>query len=277
VVRIVTDSVSDIPADVAQQLRIAIVPLYVRFGSEVYRDGVELSNSDFYRKLVTSRRLPTTSAPSPRDFSTVYDKLAGETDEILSIHVSSRFTTVHKAALTGRERMKRKCRVEVIDSLTGAMGEGLIVIAAARWALEGVALDELADMVRKAAQRVHVYMCFETLEYLNKGGRIGRAESMLGSPLKVNSIIGLEGGEIQPICRERRRSRAMERMYSFACKFNSATSLAVEHGAAAEDAEMLAERLVTSFAKERMYLSSISSAVGVHTGPNVIGLSVLEG
>jgi DegV family protein with EDD domain len=277
VVRIVTDSVSDIPGEVAEQLRITVVPLYVRFGSEVYRDGVELSNGDFYRKLVISRRLPTTSAPSPRDFSMTYDRLAEETDEILSIHVSSKFSTVHKAAQVGRERMKRKCRVEVVDSLTGAMGEGLIVIAAARWALEGVMLDELADMVRKAAHRVHVYMCFETLEYLNRGGRIGRAESMLGSPLKVNSIIGLEDGEIQPICRERRRSRAIERLYGFARKFDNATSLAVEHGAAVEDAETLAERLVTSFTKERMYLSTISSVVGVHTGPNVIGLSVLEG
>ncbi len=276
-VRIVTDSVSDIPGEVAEQLKITVVPLYVRFGSEVYRDGVELSNGDFYRKLVISQRLPTTSAPTPKDFSTTYDRLAEETDEILSIHVSSIFSTVHKAALTGRERMKRKCRVEVVDSLTGAMGEGLIVIAAARWALEGMMLDELADMAREAAHRVHVYMCFETLEYLNRGGRIGRAESMLGSPLKVNSIIGLEDGEIQPICRERRRSRAIERLYGFARKFDNATSLAVEHGAAVEDAETLAERLVTSFTKERMYLSTISSVVGVHTGPNVIGLSVLEG
>lgn len=275
-VRIVTDSVSDIPAELAEQLKITVIPLYVRFGSEVYRDGVELSHGDFYRKLVTSRRLPTTSAPSPRDFSNVYDKLADETDEILSIHVSSRFTSVYKAALTGKGRMKRKCRVEVVDTLTGAMGEGLLVIAAARWAMQGFALDEMMEMVRKAAQRVHVYMCFETLEYLNRGGRIGRAESMLGSAIKVNSIIGLEAGEIQPICRERRRSRAMERLYGFARKFDNATSLAVEHGAAVEEAETLAERLVTCFAKERMYRSTISSAVGVHTGPNVVGLSVLE-
>lgn len=276
-VRIVTDSVSDIPPEIAEQLKITVVPLYVRFGSDVYRDGVELTNDEFFLKLATSRRIPTTSAPNPRDFSATYDRLAQETDEILSIHVSSKFTTVHKAALTGREQMKRKCRVEVVDSLSGAMGEGLIAIAAAKWALEGVKLDDLAVMVRQAAQRVHVYMSFETLEYLNKGGRIGRAESLLGSSLKVNPIVSLEDGEIQPICRERRRSMVIEKLYGFATKFDKAASLAVEHGAVVEDAETLAERLVGSFTKQRIYRSTISSVVGVHTGPNVIGLSVLEG
>ena len=276
-VRIVTDSVSDIPAEIAEQLKITVVPLYVRFGSDVYRDGVELNSRDFYQKLVTSRRLPTTSAPSSRDFSDSYDRLASETEEILSIHVSSKFSTVHKAALEGKERMRRKCRVEVVDSLTGAMGEGLIVIAAATRALEGTGLDELADMVKKASRRVHVYMCLDTLEYLSKGGRIGRAESMLGSTLKVNSIVGLEYGEIQPICRERRRSRAIDRLYGFARKFDNAASLAVEHGTAVDDAETLVKKLAASFGQQTMYFSTISSVVGVHTGPNVIGLSVLEG
>lgn len=275
-VRIVTDSASDIPAKVAEELEITVVPLYVRFGNEVYRDGIELNTKDFYRKLTTSQTIPTTSAPTTRDFCEVYDRLAEETSEILSIHLSSKFSRVCQAALRGKERTGRKCRVEIIDSLTGAMGEGLIVITAAKEAQRGVHLDQIADTIRKAIPKAHVYVCFETLEYLKMGGRIGRAQPLLGSALKVNPIVALENGEIQPLCRERSRAKAIERLYNFAKRFANITSLAVEHGAAPEEAETLVLRLRASSPKEPIYVSTVGCAVGAHTGPHVIGVSILE-
>lgn len=131
-VRIVTDSSSDIPHEVALELGITVVPVYVRFGDELYRDGVDIDADQFYHKLERSRMLPKTSTPSPGDFVQCYDKLAREADEILSIHLSSRYSSVCNAAIIGRSYLQRKCTVEVADSRSVSMGCGLIAIAAAR-------------------------------------------------------------------------------------------------------------------------------------------------
>ena len=275
-IKIVTDSASDIPAKVAEELGITIVPLYVRFGSEVYRDGVELSTEEFYRKLTSSRTLPTTAVPSPGEFAEVYDKLAEETDEILAIHLSSKFSAVYEVALQGKEQMKRKCRIEVIDSLSGTMGEGLIVISAAKEAQRGANLDQIADMVREAIPKAHVYMCFDTLEYLRRGGRIGRAQSLLGSMLRVNPILEIKDGEAYPFGRERSRAKAIERLYSLAKGFTNIRELAVEHATTPDEAEALAQRLNPMFPRERIYTSLVGCITGTHVGPHVIAVAVLE-
>ena len=275
-VKIVTDSASDIPAEVAEELGIAIVPLYVRFGSEVYRDRVDLSTEEFYRKLITSRTFPTTAAPGPGDFAEVYDKLAEETEEILSIHVSSKFTVIYEAAVRGREQMKRKCRVEVIDSLSGVMGLGLIVIAAAKEAQKDVNLDQVANVVREAIPKAHVYMCFDTLEYLRRGGRIGRGRALLGSALRVNPILDIKDGEAHPVGRPRSRAKAIEKLYEFAGSFTNIRDLAIEHATTPDEAEALAQRLSSIFPRERIYISTVDPVVGAHVGPHVIGVALLE-
>lgn len=277
-VRIVTDSASDIPAEVAEDLKISIVPMYVRFGgSEVYRDGVELSTDQFYRKLVTSRSVPTTSAPKMKDFSEVYDKLAAETDEILSIHLSSTFSSTYETALRASGRTRKECHVEVIDSRTGAMGLGLLVIAAALEAREGLSFKQIVKTVREAIPKARVYVCFETLEYLRRGGRIGKAESLLGSQIRVHPIVGVEDGEIKPVGRERSRSRALERLCGLAKNSADVEALAVEQGAAPDEADRLSGWLAAMFPGIPIYASMVGSAVGVHTGPRVVGICMLGG
>ncbi len=276
-VKIVTDSVSDIPAKVARELGITIVPLYVRFGSEVYRDGVELSSEEFYRKLTTSRIFPTTATAAPGEFAQVYDKLAEETDEILSIHASSKLTAIYDVALQGKEQMKRKCRVEVIDSLAAIMAEGFITIVAAKEAQTGARLGQIADMARKAIPKVHLRMCFDTLEYLRRGGRIGRAQALLGSMLRVNPILGLKDGEPYPFGRPRSRAKAIEQIYNFVRSFPNIRELAIEHATTPDEVEALVQRLGAVFPKERIYISTISPVIGAHVGPHVIGVAVLEG
>jgi len=276
-VGIVTDSTADIPPEVARELSISIVPLYVRFGGEVYRDGVDLTADEFYSRLATNRKLPVTSTPAPGEMAEVYDRLAEQADGILSIHVSSRMSAVYEVATQARDQMKRECRVEIVDSMAGAMAEGLIVIAAAKEAQKGLGLDEVADVARQAVPKAHVRMCFDTLEYLRKGGRIGRAQALLGSVLKVNPIIGVREGEVQPFGRERSRARAIDRLYEFVKSLPRIRELAVEHASAPDEAEALAQRLDEVFPRERIYITRVSPAVGVHVGPNVIAVSVLEG
>jgi DegV family protein with EDD domain len=277
VVRIVTDSASDIPAEVAEELQIAVVPMYVRFGTEVYRDGAELKTDEFYRKLVASRTVPTTSAPKMKDFSEVYDRLAEETDEIVSIHLSSTFSSAYETALRASGRTRRECHVEVIDSRTAAMGLGLVAIAAAVQARKGISLQQIVKTVRGVAPKARVYVCFETLEYLRRGGRIGKAETLLGSPIKVHPIVGLEDGEIRPVGRERSRSRALERLCNLAGESADVSSLAVEQGAAPDEADRLYSRLTTLFPGRHIYKSLVGSAVAVHTGPRVVGVCTLGG
>jgi len=275
--RVVTDSVADIPPKLAEELAITIVPFYVRFGDEVYRDGVDLSTEEFYRKLMSNRRLPVSSTPSPGEIAKVYDRLADETDKILSIHVSSKLTATYEVALQAREQMKRKCRVEVVDSKSGAMGEGLVVITAAREAQAGADLDRVADIARKAVLKSHVHMCFDTLEYLRRGGRIGKAQALLGSVLRVNPIVGVRDGEVHPFGRERSRAKAIDRLFDFVKSLPSMRELAVEHATNPGEAEALADRLGALFPRERIYISTVAPAIGVHVGPRVIAVSALEG
>lgn len=276
-VKIVTDSASDIPPNVAKELGITIVPLYVRFGAEVYRDGVELSTEEFYRKLTSSRTLPTTTVPSPGEIAEVYDRVAEETDEILAIHVASKFSACYDVALKAKEMMKRKCRMEVIDSRSGVMGEGLIVIAGAKKAQAGANLEQVADTVREAIPKAHVRVCFDTLEYLRRGGRIGRAQALLGSMLKVNPILGIKDGEAYPFGRERSRAKAIDWLYNFAKSFSNIRELAVEHANTPDEVEALVQRLDAVFPKEHIYISTVSPVVGTHVGPHVISVAILEG
>lgn len=274
-VKIVTDSSSDIPADVARELQISVVPMYVRFGTEVYRDGVDLDAEEFYRKLVASRTVPTTSSPKVKDFAEAYEKLAEETDGIISIHLSSTFSSAYEIAVRASGRVKKECHIEVIDSRTAAMGVGLLAIAAAKQAQKGQKLPQIVKMVKETAPRARVYVCFETLEYLRRGGRIGKAESLLGSPIKIHPIIGLVDGEIRPVGRERSRSRALERLCSLAAEVGNVSSLAIEQGAAPDEASRLRSKLTALFPGKDIYSSAVGSAAAVHTGPRVVGVCLL--
>ncbi|HEY48934.1 MAG TPA: DegV family protein [Dehalococcoidia bacterium] len=276
-VKVVTDSVSDIPANVAQELGITVVPEYVCFGTEEYRDGIDLSTDDFYKRLATSPVLPTTSAISPSDILKVFNGLAEETDEIVVVALSSKFGAAYNNALLAKEMMEKRCQVEVIDSLSGIMGLGLIVIAAAQLAQGGARLDEIVDEVRAIVPRVHVRMTFDTLEYLRRGGRIGKAQGLMGSLLKINPILGIKDGEAYPIDRVRGRSKALDYLHDFVSSFPTISSLAVEHATTPDEAEMFIDRLDYLFPKERIYRSKVSPVVGTHVGPRVIAVSLVEG
>ena len=215
VVKIVTDSLSDITGDLAQELGVTVVPLYVRFGEEVYRDRIEMTTDEFYRRLVHDATFPTTTQPPPGDFVGVCNKLAKETDEILVIVVSSKLSGTYQSALQAKSMVEGKCRIEVIDSQTIVMGLGLIVISAAKATQAGANLDELAGLVRKAMPRSHAIMSFDTLKYLAKGGRIGKAQSFLGSLLSVKPILTVRDGEVHPVTRVRSRAARLDYRLQF--------------------------------------------------------------
>ena len=274
-VKIVTDSIADLPPQVVQELGITIVPLNLRFGTEVYRDGIDLTAEQFYDRLVGSQTLPVTSVPPPGVFAETYDKLAEETDEILVITLTSKLSATHEVALQSIGLMKKKCRVEVIDSQWAVMAQGFIVIAAARASQAGANLDEVVAVTQRNISRVDMRAAFDTLEYLKRGGRIGRAQAFLGSMLKVNPIIGMRDGEVFPFGRERSRAKAINHLYDFAMSFSHIEELAVEHATTLDEADELVGRLGSRFPKERIYRSRAGPVIGTHTGPGLLIVAVL--
>ena len=276
-VKIITDSIGDIPSEVAEELGITVIPLNVHFGSDAFRDGIDLTTEQFYNMLAHSQVLPTTTVPPLSVFVDTYDKLAEETDEIAVIPFSQKLGAGYDSARQARELMKRKCRVEVIDSKWATMAQGFIVMAAAKAANAGANIDQVLDLVRHNIPRADVRMVFDTLEYLKRGGRIGKAQVFLGAVLNVNPILTIRGGEIYPVAREHSRTKAIDYLYNFAMSYSNVEGMAVEDATTPDEADELAERLSSKFPKERIYRAKVSPVVGAHVGPHVLAVAVLGG
>jgi DegV family protein with EDD domain len=275
-VEIVTDSLSDITPEFAKELGVTTVPLYVRFGEEVFRDRVEMTTDEFYHKLVHGDIFPTTTQPSPGDFLEVYEKLAKKTDEILVVTVSGVLSGTYQSAVQAKSMIEEKCRIEVVDSRMVAMSLGLIVIKAAKAAKDGANLDELADLVRKAIPRSHLVIYFDTLKYLARGGRIGKAQGLMGAMLSIKPILTIKDGEMAPLTRVRSPAAGLDYLYNFVPGFAKIEALAVEHATTPDEADDLVERLGAIIPKERIYRSIVSPVLGTHAGPNALALTVLE-
>lgn len=275
-VKIVTDSLSDITSDLAQELGITVVPLTVLFGHETFLDRVTISTDEFYRRLSQGSIWPTTTQPPPGDFLDVYHKLAKESDGILVITLSSKLSGTYQSAIQAKSMMEGECRIEVIDSQKVAMSLGLIVIAAAKAARAGAKLDELADQVRKSMPRSHLIAYFDTLKYLAKGGRIGKAQGLLGAMLSIKPILTVKDGEMSPVTKLRSRAAGMDYLCKSVAGFPNIEELAVEHCTTPDDADELVERLSSVFPKERIYKSTLSPVVGTYAGPNALAVSILE-
>ena len=274
-VKIVTDSTSDLTPEIASELGITVMPMYVHFGTESYRDGIDLTTEEFYQKLMRTETLPVTAASGPVSFAQVYDRLAEETDEIVVIALSSKLSVLYEVELQGIKLMKRRCRVEVVDSLWGIMAQGLIAIAAAKAANAGANLDQVIDVTRENIRRTDMRIAFDTLEYLRRGGRIGMAQAFLGSILRVNPILTLRDGKPYSLARKRTRSKAIDYLYDFAMDYSNIEEMAIEDATTPDEAEMLAERLSSKFPKDRIYRAKVSPVVGTHVGPHVLAVSVL--
>jgi DegV family protein with EDD domain len=274
-VKIITDSSASIPSPVVKELGITVVPSIIRFGEKVYRDGVDLTTEQFYERLTTDKTFPTTSTPTPQSFVDAYEKLADEADEVVVITISQKLSAVGEVARQAMDLAKKRPRVEIIDTGWALMSQGLIVITAARAAKDGASLDEVLEVARRNIPRTDLRMAFDTLKYLERGGRIGKAQALLGSMLKINPILGLKDGEIYPVGREHSRSKAIENLYDFANSFSRIDEMAIGDGTTPEEADALAERLNAKFPVERIFRFKVTAAVGAHVGPHVLAVAIL--
>jgi len=276
-VKIVCDSTADIPADLVKKFGISIVPLNVLFGTETYRDGFDITPADFYKRLVESKVHPTTSAQSPGYFAETFTKLSKETDEILVIVLSSKISATHESAVQAKALVGDICKIEIVDSLQTCGALGLTVIKAAEAAQTGMKLAELAEKARDWASRAHSYMAFDTLEYLRKGGRVGRAQALLGGLLKLTPVLTLRDGIVTPVQRTRSRQQAFDALVNMVKGANKIEGLWIEDATTPEDLETLAGRLAEIYPKEKTYRSTVSPVIGVHVGPHVLTVHFIEG
>jgi DegV family protein with EDD domain len=274
-VRIITDSSASIPEALVEELGITVIPSLICFGEEVYRDGVDMSPEQFYARLTSDKNFPTTSVPTPQSFVDAYERLAEEADEVAVITISQKLSAVGEVARQA-VGLARKCpRVEVVDTTWALMSEGLIVITAARAARDGANLDEVLEVARGNIPRTDLRMAFDTLKYLERGGRIGKAQALMGSMLRINPVLGLKDGEIYPVGREHSRSRAIDNLCDFARSFARIEEMAIGDGTTPEEAEDLAARLNDKFPAERVIRFKVTAAVGAHVGPHVVAVAIL--
>lgn len=272
-VRIVTDSTSDLPSRIAEEFGITVVPASVQFGDRIYKDGIDLSTDDFYCKLQADSVLPKTSPASPGTFREVYHALAKESDAIVSIHIASKLSATLESARLGCSDLKLP--VSLIDSQVASMACGLLAIVAARAARDGASLAEIEALLHDTIPRTITYGIFGTLEYLYKGGRIGRAQAFLGSVLKLNPILSISHGEIVPVARVRTRQKAMERLFEIIRSTGVPEEMAVMRTTEPEEADQLVRRLSSLFPAERIYRAGLGPAMGTYVGPKAVGVSVI--
>ena len=273
-VKVVTDSTSDIPAELVQELGITVVSTYVVFGNKSYRDRIDITEDELYEKLVHDTVHPTTSIPSPQDFADVYSRLANETDEIISIHVTSRESGVYNSALLGKELVGKKCRIEVVDSQLVAMACGMLVIAAAKAARAGANLEQVADVVHKAIPQIHLMIILDTLKYVVRGGRLAKPYGLLGTVLKVRPLLTLREGKLTLTGVSRTRAKAIQGLYDFVMDFPQVSEIVVSYATDREDAESLAARLKAQFPDVPFYMTRIGPVLGTHAGPGAMGVAV---
>ncbi|MBA7662986.1 hypothetical protein ES703_71019 [subsurface metagenome] len=263
-VKIVTDSTADLPPQLAQQLGITVVPVYVRFGEKVYRDGVDIGQDEFYQKLIESPVHPTTSQPSPSDFANVYSKLSTETEEIVSIQVTSKLSGTYNSAVQGRELARVGCRIEVVDSLSVSMGLGLITMAAARLAEAGESLQRVMEEIGQAIPNIRLLAVFDTLKYLLRGGRIGRAKALLGSMLDVKPMLTMRDGELCPAGLCRTRSKGIERLLNLVRNTLNIQELAIVHSTTPDEAGSLKGRIASILGAKAVARAGVYMLVLVH-------------
>jgi DegV family protein with EDD domain len=268
-VAVVTDSTADLALDLATERRISVVPLTVTLDGRSYLDGVEITAAEFYERLKAAGSVATTSQPAPARFADVYRTLLADHAEILSVHISSRLSGTYAAACQGAELVGGG-RVRVLDSGQASMPLALLVLAAAVLAEVGESAEAIASRLRPIQEAMRVYFMVGTLEYLRRGGRIGRAGALLGSVLQVKPVLTIRDGEVAPLERVRTQERALARVIELARERGDRLCALVGHAATEVAAHRIAEALDP--VAETLIVAPLGPVVGAHTGPGTVGV-----
>ena len=276
-IKVVTDSTSDLPADVAESLGIEVVPLNVHFGSDVYKDRVNLMPDTFYDKLINGDVLPTTSQPSVGEFIDVYERLGSDADGIVTVHISEKLSGTMNSARQASQQANADCPIEVVDTFQVSMGVGICAMEAAEVANSGGDMNQVILAARNAVTRSQCFFMLETLEFLQKGGRIGKAQALIGNLLKIRPMLILQEGEVHPLGRERTRRKGIAKLVDTVEELAPISGLAVMYSTGPDEAQTLAQN-VSKFmieGREPMMLQ-IGPVIGTYAGPDTLGIALIS-
>jgi DegV family protein with EDD domain len=272
VVRVVTDSTADVPSDMVAALGITVIPSYVVFGSETYRDGVELTKAQFYEKLLTSQVIPVTAAPPPHVYEEAYRRLAREADAIISIHLASKYSSLYSSAAIGA-RDASEATIAVVDSEQVTMGYGWMVVAAAEAAQHGATLEQIVALVEGMKPRSRVLAVFDTLEYLHRGGRVAWVQAMIGTLLRIKPIVEVRPGEILLAERARTLERALGRLLDRIRSLGPLERAIVLHANAPHLAQRIADQLQIIVPDWEQLIGQAGVTIASHAGPGAVGIA----
>ena len=278
-VKIVVDSTADLPAEIRERLGIAMVPLKVHFGNETYLDSITITPKTFFEKLASAKDMPTTSQPSPVDFVEVYKELLKEPDTaIISIHLSAAFSGTYQSAVLAKSLLGGGDNIHIVDSKSASLGFGMLAIAAAEAAARGAGVEECLAAINKLKERTQLYFLVDTLEYLHRNGRIGRASALFGSLLNIKPILSIdpEEGVIYPVDKVRGSRKAMSRIVELLVERYGGQTIDVQfiHAQAEETADQLQAMLKEKFTVRNSAVYELGPVIGTHVGPGTIGLFV---
>ncbi|UFJ41994.1 DegV family protein [Brevibacillus humidisoli] len=279
---ILTDSAADIDASMRQSLDIEMVPLKVLFGSESFLDSVTIQAGDFYKRLKQSEVMPTTSQPSPAEFADTYQKIAakhGSEVQIIGIFLSAALSGTYQSAVIGKSMLDDPIDITLIDSKKASFVHGLVVVEAARAVREGKSKQQVLDLIERLLHDIQVYFMVDTLEYLQKGGRIGKASALLGSLLNIKPILTLDPtGVVTPFERVRGSKKAIARIKEELRAYaqDQPVKVAVVHADSRTVAEDLLEQIKGELPVTESFVAEIGPVIGTHAGPGTIGCLIVK-
>ena len=276
-VKIVTDSTADLPPDVIESLGITVLPLIIQMGQKSLRDGIDVNAQDFSERLMRVTTPPTTSSPTLRQFEEIFAELTKGGGEVVAIHVSSKLSQTFRNATRAAAPLLGRSKIVVIDSQLITVGLGMLVTAAALAAADGASLDEVVKLVRGMIPRIYIGFFVETLDFLERGGRIGKAQAMLGTMLNIKPLLILEEGEIVALEKVRTRGKAIEKLVEFISEFTRIERMVILHSTTPEDVHLLIEQINLVLPNMNIKIEQYGPVIATHLGPNALGVVVYEG
>lgn len=275
-IKIVTDSACDVPAELAEQLNITVIPVYVNIGQDSYRDGVDISRQDFYKNLYSYPTPPTTAAPAAGTFSEVYEKLAAEgATEILSMHIASNLSNTFNAARLGAEAAEN-ANVTLFDTQQVSMGSGLLVLMAAAAAAEGQSMAAILALVEARLPKTRIFGMLDTLESLRHSGRVSWATFGFGTLLQIKPLMVVANGEVDAVARVRTKKRALKQLLQMVEEFSPFERLAIVHVNAGELVATLQAQTEHLFPPDHPpIITELTPAIGAHFGLGAIGFACI--
>ena len=273
-IAIVTDSSTYIPAEETVGLDIHVIPLWLIWDDDRFRDGVDIQPAEFYQRLRSSKTMPSSSQPSSGEFVSLFKQLSKDYDAIVAVLVSDKISGTIASALAAQQELS-DLKIEVVDSTHVSMGLGYCVLAAARAAAEGRSVEEVVQVAKRMSEKIHFLFAVDTLEFLRRGGRIGGAKALLGSALSIKPLLHFTNGQIEPLMQVRTKKKAIATMLDVAEErlagrpMAEVTVLDVDHE---EEGDRVADMVRQRFSVEKVIRSTVSPVVGTHAGPGTVGL-----